>query len=449
MGTGESREEDGLAVNIHRARLGWKRPIDRSAIVTVLAEGLFCLREEPMNMLTLHKRTAVANAAASILAVTCLFIFATPLTAGQSESVLHSFTGALDGSSPYAGLFLDHDGNLYGTTLYGGGSSLCTNGCGMVFRLSISGGETVLYSFGGGTDGANPYGGLVLDAKGNLYGTTTSGGFFVGTVFQLNPAGMETLLHTFNGSNGGDGSSPFEGLIQDAQGNLYGTTFSGGSQCSSIGGCGTVFEVSPSGVETVLYSFSGGNDGGYPFSSLLLAPNGDLYGTTVFGGTYNQGTVFRLTSAGAETVLYSFTGGVDGAQPLGGLVFDGKRSILGTTSKGGASGNGTVFKITPTGKQAVIYSFHGGTDGSVPDAGVIVDKKGRIFGTTNQGGASGLGTVFGLTPSGQERVLYSFKGGSDGAFPTAGLVQDGNGNFFGTTSSGGAAGLGTVYEVIQ
>lgn len=319
--------------------------------------------------------------------------------------MLYSFKGGSDGSSPYAGLVRDNARNLYGTTLYGGGSTLCPSGCGTIFKIARSGGETVLYGFGGGTDGANPYGGVVLDKQGNLYGATTFGGFFVGTIFDFSTAGHETLLHTFNGSNSGDGAVPFAGLVRDASGNLYGTTESGGPQCSSLGGCGTVFKISPSGAETILYSFSGGADGGFPFCSLLRGPNGDLYGTTVFGGAYDQGTVFKVSPKGAETVLYSFTGATDGGQPESGLVHDGNGNLLGTTSRGGTSGNGTVFKITRTGQEIVLYSFQGGVDGSLPAAGVIVDKKGRIFGTTYQGGSSGSGTVFSLTAAGQEQVL--------------------------------------------
>jgi uncharacterized repeat protein (TIGR03803 family) len=365
---------------------------------------------------------------------------------GQSESILYSFVGGSDGANPYAGLALDDSGNLYGTTVYGGGTTACNNGCGTAFKTTTSGTETILYRFEGNTDGANPYGGLILDSSGNLYGTTIFGGFYSGTVFELNSEGVETQLHVFMASSG-DGALPYQALVRDSDGNLYGTTYSGGTQCTSQGGCGTVFKVTASGTESVLYSFSGGTDGGYPFSTLLRAANGDLYGTTVFGGADDQGTVFKVSPEGVETVLYSFTGAADGGEPEGGLIFDHNGNIVGTTSKGGTTGNGTVFKVTRTGNETVLYSFQGGTDGSVPPAGVIMDKKGRLYGTTYSGGASGLGTVFKLS-SGKESILYSFQGGTDGASPSSSLVQDSAGDLYGTTYSGGAAGFGTVFKVV-
>jgi uncharacterized repeat protein (TIGR03803 family) len=384
------------------------------------------------------------------IALIATFVFSVALHVhGQSESVLYSFSGGSDGASPYAGLVLDRNGNMYGTTVNGGGSAACSDGCGTVFKATRSGSERTLYSFGGNTDGAAPYGGLVFDNNGNLYGTTISGGFFGGTVFELNSEGVETPLYVFQSSiNGGDGAVPFQALTRDAQGNLYGTTDSGGNQCMPAG-CGTVFKIDSSGAETILYSFTGGADGGFPFSTLLRAANGDLYGTTVFGGSYSQGTVFKSSAAGIETVLYSFRGKtMDGANPEGGLILDSKGNLVGTTSTGGLSNNGTVFKLTPAGQETVLYSFQGGTDGSVPGAGVITDAKGNLYGTTYTGGLSGLGTVFLLTPSGRERILHSFKGGTDGASPASALVRDSKGILYGTTNAGGASGLGTIFRVV-
>jgi uncharacterized repeat protein (TIGR03803 family) len=181
---------------------------------------------------------------------------------------------------------------------------------------------------------------------------------------------------------------------------------------------------------------------------LVRTEKGDLYGTTIFGGAHNQGTVFKLASSGIETVLYSFSGGADGGQPVAGLVLDQEGNLYGTSSKGGASGNGTVFRIRPSGEEKVLYSFQGGSDGSLPSAALILDPKRNLFGTTNLGGASGYGTVFRISPSGEEKVLYSFIGGADGAHPTAALVRDARGNLYGTTFAGGASGLGTVFKVI-
>lgn len=377
----------------------------------------------------------------------CLFFVLAERLQAQTESVLYSFAGGADGAKPYAGLVRDQQGNLYGTTLNGGGCAACNNGCGTVFKLSPAGTETVLYSFGGNTDGATPYGGVVLDNTGHLFGTTSAGGMFAGTVFEVSPVGVEVLLHTFQGSRVGDGSFAPVGLVRDKKGNLYGTTFSGGTQCSSIGGCGTVFQIDPTGLETVLYSFTGGIDGGFPFASLLRTDKGDFYGTTVFGGSYNQGTIFKLSSTGVETVLYHFTGGADGSQPAAGLVSDNKGNFLGTTTKGGASGNGTVFRISRSGQLTVLYSFQGGIDGSLPSAALVLDNRGNIFGTTNQGGTFGFGTVFEITAGGTEKILYSFTGGADGGLPTSALVLDNKRNLLGTTSSGGTAGFGTVFSV--
>ncbi|MGH9206790.1 MAG: choice-of-anchor tandem repeat GloVer-containing protein, partial [Acidimicrobiales bacterium] len=272
------------------------------------------------------------------------------LTPGGTETVLHSFAGgASDGSLPAAGLIADSSGNLYGTTSEGGASNN-----GVVFKLSPDGTETVLHTFAGGSsDGANPRAGLIADSSGNLYGTTGSGGASNdGVVFKLTPGGTETVLHTFMG--GGDGAFPLAGLIADSSGNLYGTTESGGGTgCIAGFGCGTVFKLSPGGTETVLYSFKGGpSDGAQPFAGLYADSSGNLYGTTSGGGASRWGTVFKLSPGGTETV-YSFTGGSDGGQPVAGLIADSSGNLYGTIEHGGApgcsGGCGVVFKLTGTG----------------------------------------------------------------------------------------------------
>lgn len=364
----------------------------------------------------------------------------------QTESVLYSFTGGIDGAQPYAGLVRDHQGNVYGTTVYGGGSLACFNGCGTVYRVTPFGTETVLYSFGGNADGATPYGGLVLDPRGNLFGGTSFGGFFVGTLFEVALNGQETLLHTFQGSGTGDGSGAYSSLVRDPQGNFYGTTYSGGSQCPQLGGCGTVFQLSKDGVETVLYSFAGGTDGSFPFASLLRVQNGDLYGTTTFGGTYGQGTVFKL-SAGIETVEYSFIGSSDGGIPAAGLISDNHGNLYGTTTQGGSYSHGTVFEISAAGQFTVLHSFQGSPDGALPAGTLVLDNKGDIFGTTNSGGTFDAGTVFEISSAGTETVRYSFSGGRDGGHPNSTLLLDNQGHLFGTTFDGGAAGLGTVFSL--
>jgi uncharacterized repeat protein (TIGR03803 family) len=360
----------------------------------------------------------------------------------QTESVLHSFAAdGTDGFNPYAGLTLDAKGNLYGATFAGGPSK-----AGTVFKVTPAGTETVLYSFTGAADGAVPYfSTLVRDKAGNFYGTTFLGGANGdGTVFKLAPDGTETVLHSFN-VDGIDGYNPYPGLAIDKAGNLYGTTYRGGTS-----DLGTVFKVDPSGTETVLYSFAGGTDGCFPYSSgVTIGKKGVLYGTTFSCGANGLGTVFKLTPSGTETVLHSFpSDGTDGATPLGSLAIDKTGNIFGTTNVGGAHGNGTVFKLTPAGTETVIHSFAAdGIDGFNPQGGVILDKAGNLYGTTYWGGVGSVGTAFRLTPSGTEALLHSF-GGAEGANPRAGLVLGKKGILYGTTFNGGAFSLGTVFKIV-
>jgi uncharacterized protein YceK len=379
----------------------------------------------------------------------------TPPVAGQTQwakTVLHTFTCSL-GSYPEAGVIFDSKGALYGTTHAGGpgAGTGCPQGAGpgkgAVFKLTPPAAgqtqwtETVLYSFTGGSDGGHP-GAVIFDSKGALYGTADSGGGGSGAVFKLRPpaAGQtqwtETVLYSFTG--GSDGSNP-RAVIFDSKGALYGTTFNGGGTGSCSGpngmvqpGCGTVFKLTPPATghtqwtEIVLYSFTGGSDGGNP-SGVILDSKGALYGTTLNsgGGTgcsvaFGQGcgTVFKLTPPAAGqtqwtlTVLHTFTGGSDGGNPFAGLIFDSKGALYGTTANNGASdgsgcnnvpyGCGTVFKLTPPAAghtqwtKTVLHSFTGGSDGSFPSAGLIFDSKGGLYGTTRNGGPSGDGTVFKL-----------------------------------------------------
>jgi uncharacterized repeat protein (TIGR03803 family) len=294
---------------------------------------------------------------------------------------------------------------------------------------------TTLHSFTG-DDGANPEAGLIADPASNLYGTTQRGGvtttescrpFGCGTVFQLTPSGTLNVLHSFTGSDGGE---PFAGLIADAAGNLYGTTYSGGApmSCNITIGCGTVFQLDTSGTLTVLHSFTN-YDGNHPVTGLIADAAGNLYGTTHSGGDGGYGTVFQLDSSGTLTVLYSFTGGSDGRYPDGGLIADAAGNLYGTTRgelsppPGCTRDCGTVFQLTPSGTLNVLHSFTGGSDGGTPGAGLIADEAGNLYGTTSAGGdrtscaaqfIDGCGTVFQLDPSGILTVLYSFTGGSDG-----------------------------------
>jgi uncharacterized repeat protein (TIGR03803 family) len=302
--------------------------------------------------------------------------------------VLYTFEGGADGANPLAGLLRDSAGNIYGTTEAGG-----TAGYGTVFQFSHNGQKTVLYNFQGGSDGSYPFAGLITDGKGNLFGTTYRGGpYDCGTVFKLSKSG-ETVLYSFKGGN--DGQYPYSGLVRDSAGNLFGTTFGNG-----LTTYGTVFRVSPTGKETVLHAFTGGADGGYPsYGSLVLDPATGLYGTTSFGGAYTYfGTVFKVDKTEQFSVIYSFTGGADGGQPNASLIRDAAGNFYGVTIGGGAFYAGTIFMLDKNGNESVLYSFTGGTDPGTADAPLLRDAASNLYGTSIAGGAYGQGTVFKLTP---------------------------------------------------
>jgi uncharacterized repeat protein (TIGR03803 family) len=371
-------------------------------------------------------------------------------------TVLHSFSGGADGRYPEVDLILDAKGKLYSVTPYGGNESCNPWGCGVAFKMNSTGKETVLHSFTGlhistGTaDLSIATGGLTFDGKGNLYGTTYNGGDLncdspdgCGGVFKLDTTGKESILYAFTGTTG---ANPHVGLSFDADGNLYGVTPYGGDYNNCYIGCGVVFKLDTTGKETVLYSFTGGTDGWTPAAPVIVDAKGNLFGTTSGGGSYGDGVVFKLSSTGKETVLHSFTGGVDGNEPDASVIFDAKGNLYGTTRVGGAFGYGVVFKMSVTGKETVLYSFTGGTDGAWPYARVIFDANGNLYGTTAQGG-SGNGVVFKLGKDGAETVLHTFTGGADGAAPFAGLIFDANGNLYGTAQLGGASNDGVVFKL--
>ena len=294
--------------------------------------------------------------AAVMVVVTLLVLAGATAAHAQTFSVLYTFANVSGGWNPQAGLIADSAGNLYGTAEYGGSlSSPCgRDGAGVVYKLSPTGQETVLHTFTG-VDGCFPFTSLLQDAAGNLYGTTTGGGnTYHGTAFKLNPAGTEVVLHSF--TNGKDGSDPEGNLISDRAGNLYGTTTGGGlyGHAGCGGGCGVVYELNSTGKEMVLHSFTGvdGVDGSNPVGGLIRDPAGNLYGTTATGGVagiggLGYGTVYKLDPAGKETILHSFTDGADGAFPAAGLVRDAAGNLYGTTPRGGSVGDfGVVFKVT-------------------------------------------------------------------------------------------------------
>jgi uncharacterized repeat protein (TIGR03803 family) len=399
-----------------------------------------------------------------LTAILCLFATTSRWSPAQTLTTLYRFSGP-DGGGPYAGLVMDKQGNLYGTTLWGGSSNY-----GTVFQFSPAGVETVLHNFTLVPDGGYPQGSLVLDAEQNLYGTTGDGGasscYFTtgcGTVFKLTPNGEETILHTFYGNF--DGSYVAVGVIRDARGNLYGTTYYGGKpELCLHDGCGTVFKLTPGGRETVLHRFEFPNltappesrrrDGAHPLAGLVSDQEGNLYGSTESGGPDNQGTIFKLSLNGEETILYNFTGGADGDAPNGNLVLDAQGNLYGTAYGGGTDGYGTVFNLDTKGMLTVLYSFTAKADGAHPSAGLVFDAQGNLYGTTSFGGDL-WGTIFRLSPVGVLTVLYTFTGQADGAAPVAPLIIDGQGNLYGTTSEGGnfvescsqPYGCGTVFEL--
>jgi uncharacterized repeat protein (TIGR03803 family) len=442
-----------------------------------------------------HALTPHSRAITSLLATAIFtFILTTAGWAASNEKVLYTFQGGSDGDFPMAGVISDAHGNLYGTTYVGGDSNL-----GSVFKLAPkkNGGwtKTTILSFQGiPVDGSQPTASLVLDAKGNLYGTTTGGGVGIageGTVFELSPTQQgqwkETILHTFDCFSNNDGCLPQSSLIFDQAGNLYGTTLQGGGGdnntfCSN--GCGTVFELSPNKgggwTETQLHTFPHGDggtpDGQNPYAGLIFDSAGNLYGTTWVGGPDDEGIIFRLApeSKGKwkETVLFRFHDLVnnppDGANPYAGLLMDKAGNLYGTTRDGGGkvTGGGVVFQLTPTTKgewkETVIHAFptpryH---DGELLMTGLIADAAGNLYGAAPFGGGKqeadcadfdGCGVVFELSPNSNgtwsETIIHAFKGGSDGGEPLPDrLLFDAKGNLYGTTSVGGI-GAGVVFEI--
>ena len=307
-----------------------------------------------------------------------------------------SVTKCTDGQNPEAGLILGTDGNFYGTTFFGGAVQCFTGlGCGTVFKITPAGALTVLHSFTAGTDGFEPRGGLVQATNGNFYGTTANGSNFgFGTVFEITPTGTLTTLHIFQGPDGG---APYAGLIEATNGDLYGTTSLGGAHNTCSLGCGTVFQMTLSGTLTTLHSFDS-TDGYSPIAPLFQASNGDLYGTTEYGGSSTYGSIFQITTAGTFTTLHNFVFS-DGAYPYGGLTQGTDGKLYGTTEAGGSSANGTVFDITTSGTLATLHQFQGsGTfpNGEFPYAGVFHGTNGTFYGTTNAGGSSNDGIVYSL-----------------------------------------------------
>jgi uncharacterized repeat protein (TIGR03803 family) len=360
-----------------------------------------------------------------------------PAPAINPVNTLCSFSGS-NGAYPDGPVIKGTDGNFYGTTYQGG-----TYGWGSVFRMTASGSLTTLHSFSLGIDGGGPVAGLVQGSDGNLYGTTYGGGSDGdGVAFKLSLSGSLTVLHSFTG--GGDGEFPRAGLVQGSDGNFYGTT----SNSNSESYWGTVYKLTPTGTLTTLHSFTDGNDGGEPEAPLVQGTDGNFYGTAAIGGANGYGVVFKITPSGTFTALNSFNEWTDGSSPLAGLFQGSDGNFYGTTNGGGANNEGTLFRITASGTLTSLYSFTGGSDGGGPLAGLVQALDGNFYGTTSSGGADGYGTLFETSTAGVVTPLDSFTDGNDGASPHAPLVQETNGIFYGTTYSGGANGNGTVFSMV-
>ncbi len=387
-------------------------------------------------------------------------------TDGQTLTNLYSFTGAVpDGGDPWTVLVQGKDGNFYGTSIFGGTAVFNEpTGLGTIFRMSPSGVVTTIYAFAGyPNDGANPNGKLVQGNDGNFYGVTQNGGNGgnnnnrgVGTVFRISPSGVETNLYSFQFSP--DGGYPYAGLVQGNDGNLYGTTSSGGTNGNS--GFGTVFRISPSGVLTTLHFFANSpNDGGIPSDlALVQGTDGNFYGTTLGPMWWNNastGTIFRVSPSGVFSNLYTFLGRSNGYRPNGGLAQGSDGNFYGTTAGGGNTnlnsgyGYGLVFRISPSGNFTNLWSFSQG-DGAYPQAGLVQGSDGNFYGTTSSGGTYSNGTIFRISTSGSLTVLQSIntgEGAGGGGSGANGLMQGSDGNFYFTTTQGGTSSNGNIFRI--
>jgi len=422
-----------------------------------------------MNKLSILKRVCILSVLCAATAVGL---------PAQTLRTLHNFDGT-DGFWTLAGLIQGANGDLYGTTWRGG---MPSGEAGTAFDITPGGTFATLYDFCSGsptcTDGDWPFDGLIQDTDGNLYGTTEEGGANGGgMVFRITPNGTLTTIYSFCSQKAGilclDGSDPRGGVLKAPDGNFYGTTFTGGTDgdCYAYGpGCGTVFRLTPSGILTTLHSFQY-TDGATPWAGLVLGTDGNFYGTTWSGGqdselcifTGSCGTVFKITPSGMLTTLHTFcsqSGCTDGGSPAAGVVQGPDGNMYGTTAFGGVAGScgygscGTVFQVTPGSKLTIVHDFLG-ADGEQPYGQLILASDGSFYGTTNFGGAyptcgtyqpPGCGTAFQLTLRGTLTTLHSFDG-TDGNQPYAGLLQDTNGIFYGTTYEGGATDNGTVFAL--
>lgn len=380
--------------------------------------------------------------------------------AANTTTVIYNFTGGSDGGNPTSTLSFDAAGNAYGTAVIGGDFNF-----GVVYQLTPSANgwtETVLHSFSGAPDGQYPYGGVVIDSAGNLYGGTTSGGAAgcdCGVIYKLTNSGghwTESVVYSFPG--GKYGASAGSPLVFDNAGNLYGTTPDAGAH-----GFGTIFQLVPGQngqwSEKVIHGFTGGKDGGIgSLGPLLIASNGTIYGIAEVGGASGFGTTFRIVPQSNGTwkgaTIDAFKGAPNAGSPYGGLILDSAGNLYGTTYYGGSNNVGTVYELSKSGaswQEKVLYSFGASNDGNQPTSTLVFDSAGDLYGTTSAGGdpGCGCGTIFELTPQGSswtETTVHNFSGDPDAAFPSYGLTPDGKGNYFGATPAGGSHNQGAVFQ---
>lgn len=418
-----------------------------------------------------HPGNRLFRALSHLAALAAAFLLLSTTAAhAQTYNVIHNFTGTTDGGMPMAGLTVDRAGNLLGTANLGGntGDNCGASGCGLVYKLANKNSSwilTPLYSFQGGNDGANPrVANVIIASDGTLYSSTFYGGApcstgsnGCGTIFKLQPQVSacasvicpwnKTILHNFTGD---DGAGPVGALFLDQQGNVDGVTTTGGFRNG-----GSVFQLNASSgwMETIIF-----HPYGYPGSSVSPDHAGNLYGST-FIGNDSPGTIYQLTLSGQNWIgndIYTFTGGSDGGYPQAGVIFDPVGNLYGATSAGGSGGGGTVFELSPSGggwTYQLLYSFARPPNGRLvvgPVGNLVMDGNGNLYGTTISDGAHGYGAVFKLTPSNGNwsyTSLHDFTGGSDGGNPYCNLVFDAGGNIYGTASIGGAFGSGVIFQI--
>jgi len=383
-----------------------------------------------------------------------MLALAVAISSAQAQTFipLHEFGGQNDGEAFPEGAILKGKGGLFGTTTLPG----------TVFRIDSTGKESVVGLINGSLGGIFPTGTLIQDAKGNLYGVAEGGAGGAGVVYKLSLRGKETVLYSFQGGLDNDNpKGPAGGLLMDASGLIFGAAQFGSDQSCFIG-CGSIFQLDQAGNLVLLHKFTGGTDGSNPIGPLVQDTDGNLYGVAQSGGgrpcpeKFEQipqsgcGVVFKLAKNGDLTVLHAFKGGMDGATPQAGLLLDASGNLYGTALQGGIDEHGTAFKIAKDGTYTVLHRFVE-SEGKNPNGGLVADPAGNLFGTAQLGGDVNNGTAFQLSPDGTLKVLHSFEGLEDGDYPQAGLFRDNQGRLYGTTVSNGLIQLvqgGSVFEII-